>query len=87
MRRYLHHWTRVLVALSQLQTQSQVSQSGHEANVKQLLGCETYRQIVGLVQIDGQDGSGGRLGCLTGEVLVLLDHLGSQEGLSKLSLI
>lgn len=52
---------------------------------KQILGCDTYRQVVGLVQIDGQDGSRGRLGCLTGEVLVLLDHLGRWGELLKLS--
>lgn len=39
--------------------------------------------MVGLVQVDGQDGSGGWLDCLTGEVLVLLDDLRRGEVVIK----
>lgn len=49
-------------------------------------GGESHRQVLGLIQIDGENGGRRGIVCLTGQVLVLLDHLGEEEHDSMLAL-
>lgn len=79
----LHHRARVLVAFSHLQRR-QNTLKGTKGG-----GCgerDTYRQVLSLIQIDGEDGGGRRIVRLTGQVLVLLDHLAEEEHDNRLVL-
>lgn len=52
----------------------------------ELLGRDSYRQVLSLIQIDGEDGGRRGIVCLTRQVLVLLDHLEEEEHGNMLAL-